>query len=726
MLPLVAAIYPRSRSACFARRWLLTLTWLSVSVGVFAQAPLPIYTDRLMNGFQDWSWGTRNFSNTSPVHSGANSISTSFAAWDAISLYHADIATSLYATLEFWANGGAGGQRLLLSVDYGTNSSSGLLLPALPTNSWQRFSIPLANFGAANLTNLSRLNFKLTTSGKIAAFYLDDIQFIAKPAPALIHLNVDATQSVRSADDRWFGINTAVWDGYLDTPQTLSLLGEMGTRILRFPGGSMSDTYHWRSNYVVGSTWQGWPSGFSQFVHVATNLGAQAFITVNYGSGSAGEAADWVRFANVTNQLGFRYWEVGNECYGTWEFDTNKTAPYHPNDAWTYANRFKDYYLQMKSADPTIRIGIVVTPGETSSSNNFANLHPVINPRTGRTNYGWTPILLNTLSNLNVTPDFAVHHVYPEYTSQESDPLLLQSTGNWAQDAADLRQQLTDYLGAPGDAVELVCTENNSNAGTQGKQSVSLVNALYYADSLARLMKTEFNAFVWWDLRNGVDYGGNLDPTLYGWRMYGDIGMINGSAERYPHFYAAKLMRHFVQSGDTVLNVSSDYPLLSAYAVRHASGSLSILAIHKDPTTNFTAQFSFTGYSPDTAATLTSYGIPQDEAARTNAPAGMQDLATNQVAGVGSSNFVFAPYSINLLTFRPSSPQLTMGTDPTAGIVWLQLQGQPAARYVVQTSSDLQTWSSFATNTLSGNSWGLTNSWSSGTTAQFWRAVWEP
>jgi len=692
----------------------------------FAQAPLPIYTDRLVNGFQDWSWGTHNLANASPVHSGSASISADLAAWQAISFYHADFATSLYTNLEFWANGVAGGQRLQLSVDYGTNSSSGLLLPALPTNSWQRFSIPLATFGAANLTNLNRLYFKLSNSGKTGPFYLDDIQFIAKPAPALVHLNVDATQPVRSADDRWFGLNTAVWDWFLDTPQTLSLLGEMGTRILRFPGGSMSDTYHWRSNYVVGSTWQGWPSGFSQFVHVATNLGAQAFITVNYGSGTAGEAADWVRFANATNHYGFQYWEVGNECYGTWEFDTNNTAPYHPNDAWTYANRFKDYYQQMKSADPTIRVGIVVAPGESSSSNNFASLRPAINPRTGRTNYGWTPILLNTLSNLNVTPDFAVHHVYPEYTSQESDPLLLQASGNWAREAADLRQQLADYLGPAGSNVELVCTENNSNAGTQGKQSVSLVNALYYADSLAQLMKTEFNAFVWWDLRNGTNYDGNLDPSLYGWRMYGDIGMINGSAERYPHFYAAKLMRNFVHAGDTVLNVSSDYSLLAAYAVRHPDGSLSLLAVHKDPTTNFTAQLTFNGFVPDTTATLLSYGIPQDEAARTNAAAWVQDLATNRVAAVGSSNLVFAPYSISLLTFRPAPPQLAIGTDPATGAGWLQLEGQANVRYVLQTSSDLQTWSSLATNTLSGNLWNLTNTWSPGPAAQFWRAVWQP
>jgi hypothetical protein len=41
-------------------------------------------------------------------------------------------------------------------------------------------------------------------------------------------------------------------------------------------------------------------------------------------------------------------------------------------------------------------------------------------------------------------------------------------------------------------------------------------------------MKTGFNSFLWWDLRNGVGTGGDLDPTIYGWRLYGDEGVIGG------------------------------------------------------------------------------------------------------------------------------------------------------------------------------------------------------
>ena len=46
----------------------------------------------------------------------------------------------------------------------------------------------------------------------------------------------------------------------------------------------------------------------------------------------------------------------------------------------------------------------------------------------------------------------------------------------------DLRQQLSDYLGNAGAAVEIVVTENNSVYTNPGKQSTSIVNGLFLLD----------------------------------------------------------------------------------------------------------------------------------------------------------------------------------------------------------------------------------------------------
>src|ERR1700692_2046526 len=75
-----------------------------------AQAPLPIYTDQLVNAFQDWGWGTRVWNNASPVYSGASSVGVSGTAWNvALGLHHGGLNTATYASLSFWAHGGSSG-----------------------------------------------------------------------------------------------------------------------------------------------------------------------------------------------------------------------------------------------------------------------------------------------------------------------------------------------------------------------------------------------------------------------------------------------------------------------------------------------------------------------------------------------------------------------------------------------------------------------------------------
>src|SRR5262249_7807318 len=155
-----------------------------------------------------------------------------------------------------------------------------------------------------------------------------------------------------------FGLNTATWDGNLGSSQTLPLLRQIGCTALRWPGGSTSDSYDWTTD----------SNGNSRFRNIATNLGAQVFTTVNYGSGTAGLAAARVSCANQTNHCNFKYWEVGNECYGSWENDP------HPiqHDPYSYATNAATFIQQMKAAYPAfpIKVGIVVAPGEGSFSNN--------------------------------------------------------------------------------------------------------------------------------------------------------------------------------------------------------------------------------------------------------------------------------------------------------------------------------------------------------------------
>jgi len=459
-------------------------------------------------------------------------------------------------------------------------------------------------------------------------------------------VEINAAPTSRLVDARHFGLNAAVWDSQFEEPANLALLRHISAGAYRFPGGSLSDEYHWAVNRSGNNAFT-WANSFTDFSRVVTNLGVQAIITVNYGTGTPGEAAAWVRHANVTNRYGFKYWEIGNECYGIWETDSNNL----PHHAYTYATRAAAYFTQMKAADPSIKIGVPVVASEALYSNGYSD-HPVVNPRTGATRNGWTPVMLVRLANLGVVPDFLVYHRYPQGPGTESDAGLLRSNNSWATDAATLRQILSDYLGAASASVELLCTENNSVFSSPGKQSTSLVNGLFLADSIASAMQTEFNAVIWWDLRNGTSANNNNSSALYGWRLYGDYGIVNGY-DRFPTSYVLELLQYFARGGDALSTATSSDSLLAATAVRRTNGTLTILTINKDSTLTRTANFTLKNFAPRGDVVLRSYGIPQDDAARTGV--GSREIAGSTFS-IASTNFArsFAPYSVSVLTVYPN------------------------------------------------------------------------
>ena len=138
--------------------------------------------------------------------------------------------------------------------------------------------------------------------------------------------------------------------------------------------------------------------------------------------------------------------------------------------------------------------------------------------------------------------------------------MLLQSAATWPLDVAGLRQQLDDYLGGAGAGVEIAVTENNSVYARPGKQTTSLVNGLFLADSVGNVLQTEVGALLWWDVRNSQEHFNNNSGALYGWRGYGDYGVLStpsagGSAtayDPYPAYFVFKLLSHFARHGDRV------------------------------------------------------------------------------------------------------------------------------------------------------------------------------
>lgn len=165
-------------------------------------------------------------------------------------------------------------------------------------------------------------------------------------------------------------------------PALIELAKDLGVSVFRFPGGTLSDFYHWKDGIGPndGRPMRKHPTdsgssrnefGTPELFQLMRRTGAEALITVNAGTGSSREAADWVRYCNRPNDvrrdadgfpipMGIKLWEVGNELY----YPGNPGEVKIGTTPESYADRFVSYSDDMRGIDPSIQvIGIGIARG---------------------------------------------------------------------------------------------------------------------------------------------------------------------------------------------------------------------------------------------------------------------------------------------------------------------------------------------------------------------------
>ncbi len=434
------------------------------------------------------------------------------------------------------------------------------------------------------------------------------------------------------------GLNGAAWDGDLVDRGTPALLDATGVQIVRYPGGSTSDNYHWLSNTPDDPAQGGTvaSANFDAFMSVVTATGSQAMITVNYGSGTEQEAADWVRYANrgtardhsplptyatgcgKSHAYGIRYWEIGNELYGDGTYGATWEVNHKAHDPATYAQGVVSYSAAMKAVDPSIQVGAVLTaPGNWPDGQTSAS-----SPRP------WNDTVLPIACG---AVDFVVVHWYPQGPTGESDAALLaspeegESTGvsytpSIPTMMAALKSELAQYCGNHASAVQIMVTETNSVSYNPGKQTTSIVNALFLADEALTWFENGAANVDWWALHNSP-FDGNVDPALQGSADFGDYGVLSvgettaaGAAEPpvntpFPSYYGLQMLAKLGhRPQDAIVPASSSNPLVGVHAVRSANGNINLLLVNKDPAVRYSVTVSLAGASAHGSAAVFRYG----------------------------------------------------------------------------------------------------------------------
>ena len=482
---------------------------------------------------------------------------------------------------------------------------------------------------------------------------------MASPAAAAtgVGVTVNATTGLGAVPANGVGLNTAVYDGNMNDAAAPGLIKAAGIDALRYPGGSYSDIYNWQTNVAQGG-YDAPNTSFADFMGTAKAAGAHPIITTNYGTGTPALAAAWVQNADVTNNYGIQYWEVGNEVYGNGTYGANWEADSHCTDSSgkpipsgtspsqtyncgpsVYASGLLSYISAMKAVSPSIHVcAVLTTPGFWPDNVTNATTSPL----------SWNHTVLTALGSKT---DCVIVHYYPAYSGMTTAQALATTT-DISGVVSTLKSEITQYAGVNPATVPIVVTETNDSIANDTQPG-----ALFAADMYMSWMENGVTNVDWWDQHNGPGTPSIID----GAQDYGDYGMFssgaNGSGVTEPPvdtpfapYYGLQMLTKLAAPGDQMVGSSSGNSLVRVHAVRRADGSLSVLIDNEDPTNSYTANLSYNGFTP--AGSPTVYTLANNGTSITS--------ATQSSA----SSVTVAPYTLTVVSVPGSGGGVATAPSP--------------------------------------------------------------
>jgi hypothetical protein len=409
----------------------------------------------------------------------------------------------------------------------------------------------------------------------------------------------------------FFGNNTNTWIGQVGTDALFtSQLNTFAPRIIRAPGGSLSDVYFFNGPkdvppadapdtlldgsgvkykifYWYGKNTESWTQSVDNYYTLLQTTNSKGLITVNYGYARYGRglrpaeaaahlAADWVRYDNGRT----KYWEVGNESAGSWEagyrIDVTKNKDGQPEfiSGNLYGQHFKIFADSMRKA--ALEIGSTIYIGaqliQTGSTSNTIDA-------TWNSGY---------FAQAGNKADYYVIHDYFTPYNQNTNAANILSTA-FTTTQTDMNWMKTTTTAAGVAMKPIAMTEWNLFANGS-KQNVSHIAGVHAVLTLGEFIKNKYGAALRWDLANGWDNGND-----HGLFSNGDEPSVAKWNPR-PAFYH---MYYFQQNtGDRLLSSSvAGVSEITAIATSFSSGQKGVVLVNTG-TTARVVELSFKYFTP--------------------------------------------------------------------------------------------------------------------------------
>jgi hypothetical protein len=463
-------------------------------------------------------------------------------------------------------------------------------------------------------------------------------------------ITVNAASTIAPITANQFGTNLGIWYNMTQNGATAAAAVQaVGAHLVRWPGGSNGNQYHWATNTMCKGAYASPGSGFDTFMQkVIVPTGSEVALTVNYGSniactggGDPNEAAAWVADV-VSKHYNVHHYTVGNEQWGSWEYDLHAIA----HDPLTYATAVGTstsggYYQLMKAQDPTAQIGVVVA--------NQA---------------GWDSIVLSKAQF-----DFVELHSYFQAPGAESDSFLLTLAP--AQLTASIKALRTELAALGHASTPIYLGEFNTVFTNPGKQSLSVVNGLFVALAFGELLNDAVPMNTWFmGIGAGCAKGADsaiVAAGLYGWQNFGAYDQVSegwsaGSCASgsqavpagtvLPSGYGEQLASSFAVAGNSMLaaTVASSLTNVRAYAATQGSGfSLMLINVDENAGATVTVGVSNTAKTSFAASTVT-YGKAQYDDSKINVWTAPVSQSLGTVAAPVS--VTLPPWSITILKLQ--------------------------------------------------------------------------
>ena len=390
------------------------------------------------------------------------------------------------------------------------------------------FFLVLPIISCAEISNSS--NSPMATSATTVKITVDPSKVLHKTNPLILGNNI-----------QW--VDRA--DGLLDPSSgefkqdVIDKLKYIKITALRFPGGTLSDVYHWKETigpvsqrkkglHVERKAGEDSFFGVDEFLKLSKIFGSEPLITVNTFTGTADEAAEWVNYANKTQAARVKYWEIGNEPY----LDPPDKSPKNPNYPEIFAKKFIEFATRMKLVDPSIQVGLPLR-------SDLLGRYP------GGAYQNWNKRVLSICGQY---ADFvALHDAYfptifkqEEFQEPGSFQTLLAAPEEVDRDIREVKQMLSSMF--PSKTIKIAITEHNNFFAVPGmdvsKSTASLAGGLYTASLLTHFFKD--------------------DSILMAnfWSLTGNwlFGALNQKDRPRPQFYALKIFSDFV--GENVIDLA--------------------------------------------------------------------------------------------------------------------------------------------------------------------------